>query len=372
MPALRVFLCHSSDDKVAVRNLYHRLSADGYSPWLDEEELLPGQEWEDELPKAVRRSDIVIVCLSAGSITKTGYVQKEIKFALDVADEQPQGTMFIIPLKLEPCDVPGRLLRWHWVNLFEERGYEKLKRALEHRATTGSLTAPKHLVGLTPEPQAETQVEKSAAGLKPWILRRVVNVNPTLGRKERDERRKLALTTDNSDSVDIVEESALGTSLTVTVFRSVSFIVSWLSGVATLALLAVLFGIPTEGIPNVRIWLASTLFLFSLFFIGGVVLKGTARGLVTAVIVGLFLYAIVRFGYSRESISPSSPPLTALTPSAVVADPSPSPTNAAPSVTPSVSPSPTPKQEARKRPTPEKKEPKGFVNKLKPFFRKPF
>src|ERR1044072_2307797 len=132
MPALRVFLCHSSDDKVAVRNLYHRLSADGYSPWLDEEELLPGQEWEDELPKAVRRSDIVIVCLSAGSITKTGYVQKEIKFALDVADEQPQGTMFIIPLKLEPCDVPGRLLRWHWVNLFEERGYEKLKRALEH------------------------------------------------------------------------------------------------------------------------------------------------------------------------------------------------------------------------------------------------
>ncbi|MCQ3980108.1 MAG: hypothetical protein DPW09_42365 [Anaerolineae bacterium] len=132
---LRVFLCHASADKPAVRDLYQRLSQEGFiQPWLDEEELLPGQDWQREIPKAVRASDVVLVCLSPQSITKAGYVQKEIKFALDIADEQPEGTIFLIPLRLEVCDVPERLSRWHWANLFEARGYERLLRALKLRA----------------------------------------------------------------------------------------------------------------------------------------------------------------------------------------------------------------------------------------------
>ena len=86
---LRVFLFHSSDDKTAVRNLYQRLRAEGFDPWLDEENLLPGQDWRLEIPKAVRNTDVVIVCLSRGFVKKAGYGQKEIKLALDVADEQP-------------------------------------------------------------------------------------------------------------------------------------------------------------------------------------------------------------------------------------------------------------------------------------------
>jgi formylglycine-generating enzyme required for sulfatase activity len=132
--SLRIFLCHSSADKPTVRDLYRRLTADGFSPWLNEENLLPGQEWEREIPRAVRAADVVIVCLSRGSITKAGYVQKEIKFALDVADEQPDGTIFLIPLKLEECDVPERLSRWQWVNQFEANGYARLVRSMHHRA----------------------------------------------------------------------------------------------------------------------------------------------------------------------------------------------------------------------------------------------
>lgn len=132
--SLRVFLCHASGDKSAVRELYQRLRADGIDAWLDEENLLPGQDWQRAIPKAVRESDVVIVCLSRSSITKAGYVQKEIKFALDVADEQPEDTIFLIPLKLEECNVPDRLSRWQWVNLFSPNGYERLMRALRVRA----------------------------------------------------------------------------------------------------------------------------------------------------------------------------------------------------------------------------------------------
>jgi hypothetical protein len=85
-------------------------------PWLDEKKILPGDDWDLEIKRAVRTSDIVLVCLSQHSLTKEGYVQKEIKQALDVADEKPDGTTYVIPLKLEPCDVPERLLKWQWLN----------------------------------------------------------------------------------------------------------------------------------------------------------------------------------------------------------------------------------------------------------------
>ena len=127
---LKVFLCHSKDDKPKVRELYRHLVADGFDAWLDEEKLMPGQEWDLEIRKAVRKSDVVVVCLSKGSVTKTGYVQKEIRFALDVADEQPEGAIYLIPLRLEDCEVPSRLGKWQWVDLFESKGYEKLKLSL--------------------------------------------------------------------------------------------------------------------------------------------------------------------------------------------------------------------------------------------------
>ncbi len=131
---LRIFLCHSSGDKPAVRDLYERLRADGFEPWLDEKDLLPGYDWELEITKAVRNSHVVVVTLSKASIMTAGFRQKEIRFALDIAEEQPEGTIFIIPVRLEDCEVPLRLRRSHWVNFFNEDGYERLVSALRKRA----------------------------------------------------------------------------------------------------------------------------------------------------------------------------------------------------------------------------------------------
>jgi hypothetical protein len=133
-PSLRVFMCHASDDKPAVRELYERLKRASIDPWLDAEDILAGQAWRYEIEKAVRSTHIVLVCLSKRSASKTGFVNREIRIALDVADQQPEGTIFVIPLKLEECDVPDRLRQWQWVNLYEEKGFEKLMRALLERA----------------------------------------------------------------------------------------------------------------------------------------------------------------------------------------------------------------------------------------------
>jgi hypothetical protein len=142
---IRIFLCHASGDKPVVRELYQWLTRDGFQPWLDEEDLLAGQDWEAEIKRAVHEADVVLVCLSQSATTKRGFVQKEIKFALDVADELPLGTIFIIPVRLEDCSVPDRLGRWHWVDFFPAtaKGYEKLLRALRLQGESlGIETAP--------------------------------------------------------------------------------------------------------------------------------------------------------------------------------------------------------------------------------------
>lgn len=133
---LRVFLCHASDDKSFVNRFYSRLVNDGVEAWLDKEKLIPGQNWEVEISNAVKNSDVFIVFLSSKSITKEGFVQKEIKFALDIADEKPEDTIFIIPARLENCNVPRRLSKFHWVDLYTNNGYEQLLKALQIRATS--------------------------------------------------------------------------------------------------------------------------------------------------------------------------------------------------------------------------------------------
>ena len=100
-----------------------------------------GQDWRDVIHQAVEQSDVVLVCLSRQSVEHAGFVKDEIGFALTHAERQPKGSIFVVPLRLEACEVPERLKRWHWVDWFDARGSERLQRALQRRVTdVGALT----------------------------------------------------------------------------------------------------------------------------------------------------------------------------------------------------------------------------------------
>ncbi len=130
---LKVFLCHSSVDKDTAKELYDDLETDGFSPWLDKEKLVGGQNFDLEIKKAIKTSHVVVICLSKMAITRPGYVHKEIKTALDIADEQPEGTIFIVPVRLDDCTVPMSMKQIHYIDLFASDGYNKLVKALRTR-----------------------------------------------------------------------------------------------------------------------------------------------------------------------------------------------------------------------------------------------
>lgn len=169
---LKVFLCHASQDKVIVSELYQKLLAEGWiEPWLDKENILPGQDWELEIEQSVKSADVVIICLSKSSIVKEGYYQKEIVKILDVADEKPEGTIFIIPLRLDDCEVPRRLAKWQYVDYFPKENIDnsfiKLIQSLTSRSKSLEIDI-KSFISKSSLPK--TQLDSSSINAQPLEL----------------------------------------------------------------------------------------------------------------------------------------------------------------------------------------------------------
>ena len=137
---MKIFLSYAHEDKDRVLDLYKKLNKDGYNAWIDDEKILPGQDWDLEINSAITASDVIILCLTNVSIQKEGYVQREMKKAIDLAQEILSDTIFIIPARLDECEVPREISKQQYVDLFSETGYEKLISSLKQKAN--QLNAP--------------------------------------------------------------------------------------------------------------------------------------------------------------------------------------------------------------------------------------
>jgi hypothetical protein len=127
----QIFLTYAHSDKDIVRQLYHRLIRDGINAWLDEKELMPGQNWKHEIRQAILRSEIVIVCLSKQFNKQGGFRHEELEIALEKAKSLPDDEIFLIPVRLEQCDLPEPLRPWQCLDLFEANGYKKLLKTFQ-------------------------------------------------------------------------------------------------------------------------------------------------------------------------------------------------------------------------------------------------
>lgn len=134
------FLCYSKENSTSVREFRERLKVETWvDPWFDEEDILPGEKWEERVTEAVHNSHAVIIFLSSFAVRTEGFFHVELKHALDAAAEKPDGTIFIIPIRLDICDVPERLQPYQYVDYFgdvehKNRVYIDLIKALKVRA----------------------------------------------------------------------------------------------------------------------------------------------------------------------------------------------------------------------------------------------
>ncbi len=102
-PQFDVFLSHNSQDKAIVRKIANELKARGIKPWLDDEQIPPGQPIQDFIEKSIQNVKSIAVFIGS---EKLGSWQKmELLSLISVAADIP-----IIPVLLPGVyDIPNDL-----------------------------------------------------------------------------------------------------------------------------------------------------------------------------------------------------------------------------------------------------------------------
>lgn len=129
----QVFVAYVVEDLAPARRLCEALKARGCAPWLDKDKLLPGQNWPRAIERAIETSDVFVACFSPRSIAKRGQFQSELRYALDCARQVPLDSVFMVPVRFEPCLLPRRISdSVQYVDLFPdwERGVKRVVSAI--------------------------------------------------------------------------------------------------------------------------------------------------------------------------------------------------------------------------------------------------
>lgn len=137
-----VFLSHSAKDKAVVRELAARLKKDGVRVWLDEEQIIPGDNIPAKIEEALEHSRVLVLCMSANAFG-SDWAQLEagtFRFRDPLNKERR-----FIPLRLDDAPIKGSLAQFlhiNWLSNDRKQAYPKLLaacRLLEKPLPTQSL-----------------------------------------------------------------------------------------------------------------------------------------------------------------------------------------------------------------------------------------
>lgn len=116
MKIATAFLSHSCKDKPLVEAVAEALGQRGIIPWLDKQQLLPGESLIEQLKTAIGKQVVVALFLSQDALS-SAWVQDELRVALQLEDENHYRD-WIIPIYLgNPLNLikSSRLLYDRWL-----------------------------------------------------------------------------------------------------------------------------------------------------------------------------------------------------------------------------------------------------------------
>jgi len=123
-PTYQVFISYTRQDHDFAASLYDWLANAGFDAWMDTKKLKPGQNWDFEIDIALRKASFIVIILSNSSVDRRGYVQRELKLALDKYKEKLIDDIFIIPVLIEPnVKVPHELQSIQYISA-QQPGFE--------------------------------------------------------------------------------------------------------------------------------------------------------------------------------------------------------------------------------------------------------
>ncbi|WP_263353324.1 TIR domain-containing protein [Acidicapsa acidisoli] len=128
----QIFISHARGDVEKVKLISDSLREAGFRPWLDSEQILPGQRWATEIYSAIEKSDFFLIFLSKESLNVNGraYAENELRILESVLQSKDKAV--VIPVRLDDVDPPMPLRGYRWIDYFAKDGPEELIQALRN------------------------------------------------------------------------------------------------------------------------------------------------------------------------------------------------------------------------------------------------
>ena len=114
----KVFISYSRADESIVRRICQDLDLRDIDYWRDVKEIKVGDSISEKIEEGLQDSSYFCLCLSKASVTRA-WVIREYRTALNIQLCKSSGTMRILPLLLEKCDIPDLLLDIRYADFTE-------------------------------------------------------------------------------------------------------------------------------------------------------------------------------------------------------------------------------------------------------------
>ena len=129
-----VFVSYASPDRDRITPVIQELRARGFDVWVDFLSLKAGQDWRFEIERSMDKADIILAFISSTSVARRGFVQRELKSALDRSSEKLADDIYLVPVILdENIEVPRELRHLHCISAQDANCHARIVDALNHQ-----------------------------------------------------------------------------------------------------------------------------------------------------------------------------------------------------------------------------------------------
>ncbi len=129
-----IFISYATPDRERVLPFFDHLKSRGFNAWMDVRCLKAGQNWDFEIKRALNKASLILIFISNNSYDRRGYVQRELRLALDKLNEKLIDDIYVIPILLDDdVSIPDQIRSIHFTRANHSDCNAEIEDAIRHQ-----------------------------------------------------------------------------------------------------------------------------------------------------------------------------------------------------------------------------------------------
>jgi hypothetical protein len=130
----KVFLCHSSKDKLLVDKIFDTLQKSEIKAWYDKYEIDPGDSIFAKINDGLESSDLGLIVLSKNTINaQTGWAKDEMAYFFQERMRSGKSNFIVLNVDLSLDDLPPIMRGYRFIDMSNNDAYDELIRTLQKK-----------------------------------------------------------------------------------------------------------------------------------------------------------------------------------------------------------------------------------------------